>query len=201
MTSSIRALLLATTVAIAASACGAENETARGEGHDNPTNTAERNGAGDHPGLGGNGDHQGSDLGAASSKSGNVGPDGAVPGNMGPGGVAGEHGQGATGAGDGTVATGGAAAGGGAAGGAEGGVMQQGNSQEDVRITADIRKALVGDGSLSMAAKNAKVITANGVTTLQGNVDSDAEKAAVEAKAKAVAGVTRVDNQLTVKAK
>ena len=48
-------------------------------------------------------------------------------------------------------------------------------------------------------AHNVKVITSGGVVTLRGPVKSQQEKAAIDAKAKQVAGVTRVDNFLEVK--
>lgn len=70
---------------------------------------------------------------------------------------------------------------------------------KDRDITAAIRRAVVGDGALSFTAKNVKIITVGGKVTLRGPVKSDAEKTAIEAKAKAAAGVTEVDNQLEVK--
>lgn len=79
-------------------------------------------------------------------------------------------------------------------------VFDQGNSEADVQITANIRKAIVDDDALSTNAHNVKVITSAGTVTLRGPVDSAKEKATVEAKAKNVAGVTRVDNQLEVAA-
>jgi osmotically-inducible protein OsmY len=79
--------------------------------------------------------------------------------------------------------------------------LDQGMSAEDTRITADIRKAIMDDKSMSMNAQNCKVITNKGVVTLRGPVDSDTEKTTIESKAKAVAGVVSVTNQLEVKAK
>jgi osmotically-inducible protein OsmY len=76
--------------------------------------------------------------------------------------------------------------------------FDQGNSEADRNISASIRKAVVADDSLSMHAHHEKIITIDGVVTLRGPVDSAAEKAAVEAKAKQVAGVARVDSQLEV---
>jgi hyperosmotically inducible periplasmic protein len=75
----------------------------------------------------------------------------------------------------------------------------QSNSQEDVKITAAIRRAVVGDKSLSMTAKNVKIITANGTVTLRGPVNNDAEKAKIAELAQSAAGNARIDNQLEVK--
>lgn len=77
--------------------------------------------------------------------------------------------------------------------------MDQGGSEGDRKITQQIRQAVMKDGSLSFTAKNAKIITIDGKVTLRGPVNSAAERSAIEAAAKAVAGVTRVDNQLEVK--
>ncbi|HEX8877753.1 MAG TPA: BON domain-containing protein [Phycisphaerales bacterium] len=79
--------------------------------------------------------------------------------------------------------------------------IDQSNSKADIDITAAIRRAIMDDKSLSMNAQNCKIITENGVTTLRGPVESQTEKDAIEAIAKRVSGVTRVDNQLEVKAK
>lgn len=78
--------------------------------------------------------------------------------------------------------------------------MDQSNSSADIKITADIRSAIMGDKSMSMNAQNCKIITdKSGVVTLRGPVASQAEKDAIEAKVKAIAGVTRVVNDLEVK--
>jgi len=75
----------------------------------------------------------------------------------------------------------------------------QGNSEADRTTTQQIRKALVKDSDLSMVAKNVKIITANGTVTLRGVVKTEQEKSDIAAKAKQVAGVTQVNNQLEVK--
>jgi hyperosmotically inducible protein len=75
----------------------------------------------------------------------------------------------------------------------------QSNSQEDVKITAAIRRAVVGDKSLSMTAKNVKIITANGTVTLRGPVNNDAEKTKIAELAQSAAGNAKIDNQLEVK--
>ena len=74
----------------------------------------------------------------------------------------------------------------------------QSETKEDIEITAAIRKAVVDDKALSTNAHNVKIITSGGVVTLRGPVKSEDERKIVEAKAKGVAGVTRVDNLLEV---
>jgi hyperosmotically inducible periplasmic protein len=76
----------------------------------------------------------------------------------------------------------------------------QSNSSEDVKITAAIRRAVVRDHSLSMTAKNVKIITVNGLVTLRGPVKSDTEKAKIVELAQSAAGNAKIDNQLEVKA-
>ncbi len=76
----------------------------------------------------------------------------------------------------------------------------QSNNPEDIKTTAAIRRAVVNDSSLSMLAKNVKIITANGVVTLRGPVNNDGEKATIERLAKSNAGNATIENQLEVKA-
>lgn len=76
----------------------------------------------------------------------------------------------------------------------------QSNSPEDVKITAAIRRAIVGEKSLSMTAKNVKIITAAGMVTLRGPVNSAEEKAMIAKLAHSAAGEAKIDNQLEVKA-
>ena len=75
--------------------------------------------------------------------------------------------------------------------------MDQGTSTEDVRMTQSVRQALTNDEKLSINAQNVKIITRDGVVTLRGQVNDAQEKAAVVTAAKRVAGVKRVDDQLT----
>lgn len=77
--------------------------------------------------------------------------------------------------------------------------MDQSEKPADVKITAEIRRALMDDTSMSMNAKNCKVITSAGTVTLEGVVDSQVEKDSVESKARAVAGVSNVINRLDIK--
>jgi osmotically-inducible protein OsmY len=77
--------------------------------------------------------------------------------------------------------------------------IDQSNDPADIKITADTRKSLMADKSLSTDAKNCKVITtAGGVVTLRGPVNSATEKSRVARLARA-AGASSVTNQLEVK--
>lgn len=79
--------------------------------------------------------------------------------------------------------------------------MDQSETSAAIKITADIRRAVMGDSAMSVSAQNCKIITdAQGVVTLRGEVKSQAEKDSVGAKAMAVAGVTKVENQLEISA-
>lgn len=69
----------------------------------------------------------------------------------------------------------------------------------DRQLMQQIRKAIVGDKSLSTYAHNVKVIAQSGKVTLKGPVRSEEEKQAIEAKATEVAGAGNVTNNLTVK--
>ena len=74
----------------------------------------------------------------------------------------------------------------------------QKNNKSDIQISADIRKSIVGDKSLSTYAHNVKIVTRGGMVTLKGPVRSEDEKGSVEAKAKEVAGADKVTSQITV---
>lgn len=76
--------------------------------------------------------------------------------------------------------------------------IDQGESEADRTITADIRKAVMAREELSVNAKNCKIITKSGVVTLRGPVGSAAEKQWIETRAKETAGVTGVLNELEV---
>ena len=76
----------------------------------------------------------------------------------------------------------------------------QSGTPEDRKLTQTIRQAVVKEKSLSMTAKNVKIITAEGKVTLRGPVNTADEKTKIDELAKAAAGKTPVDNQLEVKA-
>ena len=75
----------------------------------------------------------------------------------------------------------------------------QSNSSEDTKITAYIRRAIVKDSSLTMTAKNVKIITTGGTVTLRGPVNSAEEKTKIEQLATAAANGAKIDNQLEIK--
>ena len=76
----------------------------------------------------------------------------------------------------------------------------QKENEVDLGITQQIRQGVIKDESLSMTAKNVKIITADGVVTLRGPVKSDKEKTTIAALAQATTGVKRVDNLLEIEA-
>jgi len=72
----------------------------------------------------------------------------------------------------------------------------QSENEADRTITQSLRKAITDDDSISTNGKNVKVVTIDGTVTLRGPVKSEKEKADIGAKAKQIAGVKKVDNQL-----
>ncbi len=76
--------------------------------------------------------------------------------------------------------------------------MDQGTSEADRTMTQQIRQAVMRDKALSFSAKNVKIITINGKVTLRGPVKTDAERSAIEADARGVAGGAQVDSQLEI---
>lgn len=83
---------------------------------------------------------------------------------------------------------------------ASAGAAQQSNQSSDIAITRDIRRALMKDKSLSVAAHNVTIITKGGKVTLKGRVESAAEKQTVASAASNVAGAGNVEDQLTTSA-
>jgi osmotically-inducible protein OsmY len=69
----------------------------------------------------------------------------------------------------------------------------------DQVVTDEIRASLQVDQNLSPSAKNIDIVTMSGKVTLRGTVKSRAEKKAVEAKARDIAGPEEVESQLRVK--
>jgi osmotically-inducible protein OsmY len=73
------------------------------------------------------------------------------------------------------------------------------NTLSDRDIMQKIRKAVVGDKSLSTYGHNVKIISTHGKVTLKGPVHTEEEKKNIEAKAVEVAGAGNVTNMLEVK--
>ncbi|HEX5660224.1 MAG TPA: BON domain-containing protein [Polyangiales bacterium] len=76
--------------------------------------------------------------------------------------------------------------------------LDQGSSDRDVELTAQIRKAMVGDSSLSFTAKNTKIITRDGLVTLRGTVVNTREKETIHKTALSIAGKDHVVDELEV---
>jgi len=69
-----------------------------------------------------------------------------------------------------------------------------------VNLTAKIRREVLDVKDLSIDARNAKIITADGKVTLRGPVKSTEERDTLERIARDAAGDGNVDNQLEVAA-
>lgn len=76
--------------------------------------------------------------------------------------------------------------------------QDQSSSESDTRITQDIRQRVVDDNRLSFMSKNVTIITQDGIVTLRGSVSTESEKRAIEADAREVLGVQRIQNALEV---
>jgi len=75
----------------------------------------------------------------------------------------------------------------------------QSNTTGDVDTTAAIRRAIVKDGSLSLTAKNIKIVTAGKDVTLRGPVKTAEEKTKIQQLAVSAAPGVKIDNQLEIK--
>lgn len=77
--------------------------------------------------------------------------------------------------------------------------IDQSNEAADIKITADIRKMVIDDSTLSALAKNVKIITVTGgAVTLRGPVETEQEKITIEKHAK-MGGASSVTNQIEIK--
>jgi len=74
----------------------------------------------------------------------------------------------------------------------------QSANEQDMLLTQSIRKMIMDDASLSIMAKNVKIVTTDGKVTLRGPVRSEAEKATIAAHAEHVVGAGKVDNMLEI---
>lgn len=78
---------------------------------------------------------------------------------------------------------------------------QQKNGRSDLKITQQIRKAVVADKGLSTYAHNVKIVVREGKVTLKGPVRSADEKKRVEDKAAEVVGVSNVTSEIEIASK
>lgn len=77
----------------------------------------------------------------------------------------------------------------------------QSEEKGDLEITANIRKAIVADKSLSVNAHNVKIVTSGGEVALRGPVKNETEKMAIEGRAKEIAGPEHVHSLLEIETK
>ena len=75
----------------------------------------------------------------------------------------------------------------------------QADAKGDRLTTANIRKAIIADKSLSTYAHNVKIVTVNGAVTLKGPVTSEEEKEKIAIDAAGVVSADKITNHLTVK--
>lgn len=76
---------------------------------------------------------------------------------------------------------------------------QQQNDKTDLSLTAEIRRSVMADKTLSTNAHNIKIIAENGHVTLKGPVATAAERTTIEDKARQVAGKANVTSMIDVK--
>ena len=74
----------------------------------------------------------------------------------------------------------------------------QAEKEEDRTITQQIRQHVFKEDDMSRDAKNVRIVTVDGVVTLRGPVQTEAERAEIDSVAKRIDGVKRVDNQLEI---
>lgn len=69
-------------------------------------------------------------------------------------------------------------------------------AREDLTTTLEIRRSLLAEPRLSLAARSIKILTRDGKVTLRGAVDDPKERRLVEALARAAAGPRTVESKL-----
>jgi hypothetical protein len=69
----------------------------------------------------------------------------------------------------------------------------------DQSILQTIRSTLKDDKSISDDAKNVEIAVNNGAVTLTGSVDSDNDKARIEAITRQINGVNKINNNIKIK--
>jgi len=74
----------------------------------------------------------------------------------------------------------------------------QAEKEADRAITQQIRQQVFNEDDISRDAKNVKIVTVDGVVTLRGPVQTEAERAEIHNVARRIDGVKRVDDQLEI---
>lgn len=74
----------------------------------------------------------------------------------------------------------------------------QKSTKLDRDLTRKIRQSIVADKALSTYAHNVKIISRDGDVTLKGPVRTEEEKTTILAKAREIAGDSRVKDDITV---
>ncbi len=72
-------------------------------------------------------------------------------------------------------------------------------AETDQRLVDQVRSVVLPVGGEVNAASAVQVTAAGGIVTLKGSVKTETEKTRMETAAKAISGVTKVDNQIEVK--
>lgn len=80
-------------------------------------------------------------------------------------------------------------------------LAEQGKSKKDIDITRRVRQSIMNDKALSVYAQNIQITTLNGEVTLSGRVKSIREQQDLLNKARAVSGVTAVNNHTDITTK
>lgn len=75
---------------------------------------------------------------------------------------------------------------------------QQKMNSADRELTRKIRKSVTADKTLSLYAQNIKIISRDGAVMLRGPVRTEAEKEEIGKKAIAIAGMSKVTNELEI---
>jgi osmotically-inducible protein OsmY len=76
--------------------------------------------------------------------------------------------------------------------------LDQPEAPGDRAVTQRLRQAVVADSSLSDGAKTVKIVTAQGIVTVTGSVQSEAEQGKIVALARQAADGRRVADELDV---
>lgn len=76
---------------------------------------------------------------------------------------------------------------------------EQATNEMDNTITQQIKIAVSSNPALNIDVRNIRISSNKGAVTLQGSVNSDKQKTAIEGIIKGIPGVVSVDNQLEVK--